>query len=346
MIISDKNGNIKVANAQSEKLFHYSKEELLNKTIAGLVPESFHSRQKEIIMDFFTQRMPQTSTIEFVCKKKNGSEFPAEISLAPIKSNEGIVICASIRDISERIRFQNELNQKYEELKKTNTELDRFVYSTSHDLRSPLTSLLGLISIVNDNLPEHDEEQKLRVEMMKRSVKKLDSFIGDILDYSRNNRMELEIEEISFENMLRETCDRHKYMLGSTSSEMKISVMQHDKFYSDSRRLNLIFNNLISNALKYQDKSKKHSFVSVSVATTPKNASISIEDNGIGIDTKDHQKIFEMFYRATKTSTGSGLGLYIVKEAVDKLNGKIRIESEQGKGSKFIVDIPNLFDKF
>jgi len=148
-------------------------------------------------------------------------------------------------------------------------------------------------------------------------------------------------EEINFEEVIQEIRGHHKFMEGANGIKLKAEIRQGTKFISDHRRVSIILNNLISNAIKYRDASKENSFLKIFVKCTKENAIIEIEDNGIGIAAKDKEKIFEMFYRSTKHSTGSGLGLYIVKETIEKLYGTIRLESELNEGAKFTVTIPN-----
>jgi signal transduction histidine kinase len=227
-----------------------------------------------------------------------------------------------------------------QELKIANYELDRFVYSTTHDLRAPLNSMLGLIEIAQDDTVE---EQMLEyLKMMKGSAKKLDGFICDILDYSRNSRMEVDNELINFNEILNDVTQNLKFM-GDTSRtvEFKIDITSDIPVYSDTNRLITILNNLISNAIRYQNYQIPNPFVCIKIDTSDTETRIAIQDNGIGIDKESHPKIFEMFYRVSRESVGSGLGLYIVKEAVNKLNGDIKLQSEIGLGTTFFIKIPN-----
>lgn len=221
-------------------------------------------------------------------------------------------------------------------------ELDRFVYSASHDLRAPLKSLLGLTNIIKGGIEPGNQVQHERLEMMNKSVLKLDNFIQDILNYSHNSRTEVSKNEIQFEEMIQEIRNSLKFMEGTKELTLRVEIYQKEKFISDKRRVNVILNNLISNAIKYKDTSKDHSFVTIFIECTHENAIIKIEDNGIGIADKDQEKIFEMFYRATTLSTGSGLGMYIVKETVEKIGATLHLESELDKGTKFTVQIPSL----
>ncbi len=242
----------------------------------------------------------------------------------------------------EMTKYNTLLKSQNEDLNRVNMELDKFVYSTSHDLRAPLKSIMGLINISKESTDTDNNGMNERLEMINKSVQKLDNFIEDILQYSRNSRMEAERDEINYEEMIQEIRNNLKFMEGTKNLNLQVEIHKGETFFSDKRRISVILNNLVSNAIKYSDVSKENMFVNIFVECSKENATITIEDNGIGIADKDKEKIFKMFYRATKLSTGSGLGLYIVKESLDKLGGTITLESELTKGTKFIVEIPNL----
>jgi signal transduction histidine kinase len=177
--------------------------------------------------------------------------------------------------------------------------------------------------------------------MMQSSIIKLDNFIEDILDYSRNARKEVKKKAIDFEQTIDEIRNNLAHMDGANTIELKLEINQKMEFISDRARVNMIFSNLISNAIKYKDNSKESPFIAINVDCNYDFATISIEDNGIGIDEKNLDRIFDMFYRATKASTGSGLGLYIAKEAIEKVNGSIKIKSKLTHGTQVSIRIPN-----
>lgn len=227
-----------------------------------------------------------------------------------------------------------------QELKTANYELDRFVYSTSHDLRAPLNSMLGLIEIAKDDTTE--ELMIGHLEMLKENAEKLDNFICDILDYSRNSRMEIEKQKINFRELLNEVTQNLKFM-GDTNRrvDFKVDIIGNASVYSDKNRLTTILNNLISNSIRYQNFKVSNPFVNIKIDISNIETNIVVEDNGIGIQQDLHPKIFDMFYRVSRESVGSGLGLYIVKEAIYKLNGDIKVQSEIGHGTTFTIKIPN-----
>ena len=243
-------------------------------------------------------------------------------------------------NITERKQIEAAIKQKNEELVKANAELDRFVYSASHDLRAPIASLLGLIGVAR---AEKDMEAiGTLLGMQERSLLRLDEFINDIVRYSRNNRLEVEVAPIDFKSLIAEIFEQLHFMDQFTIIERRINVLPDLTFSSDGKRISIILNNLISNAIKYADADKADPFVEVSVVRNGSGVTISVIDNGEGIESKYLLNIFDMFFRATQRSTGSGIGLYIVKEIVQKMNGTIEVESIPRQGTKFFITLPDL----
>lgn len=235
-------------------------------------------------------------------------------------------------------KTERELSMNNQLLSKANRELDRFVYSASHDLRAPLSSLLGLIEI--SQRTNDVEEIKHCLSMMKARVADLDSFIKDIIDYSRNTRKEVYNENFNLLELAKEVTDGLKFGSGMEEIFIKYEIDPALTIITDRSRLKVVLNNLISNALKYSNPQKEEQLVSIVAIADGKRLKVSIEDNGIGIAPEHQPKIFEMFYRASEKSQGSGLGLYIVKETLEKLAGKIEVSSSIGHGSTFRLEIP------
>lgn len=232
------------------------------------------------------------------------------------------------------------LLQSNEELKKSNKELDSFVYSVSHDLRAPLSSMLGVVNICEMGVT--DPLLLKNTGFLRSSIKKLDGFIMDILDYSRNSRMEVARHEIHFPELVTDVLNNLKFMGNDAPGtvDIRTTVSNGVPFYSDKGRVTMILNNLVSNSLRYQGPQTP--FVEIKVQVSAGAVDILVRDNGIGIGEEHQQKVFDMFYRASGKSIGSGLGLYIVKEAVDKLNGAIELKSQVGEGTEFLVRLPNM----
>ena len=236
-----------------------------------------------------------------------------------------------------RIRVVEEKNK---ELHKLNTELDSFVYSVSHDLRAPLSSILGLISI--SKIDKDGSSLSTYLDKIETSVNKLDDFIKEIISYSRNVRLKVEVEEIDLRLLIEEVIEGLAFM--NTEDHIQVSIDSAGKptIHSDKTRLLVILNNIISNAFRYYKTYINDSFIKIKIVVTNTRAIITVEDNGIGIKPDRLKKVFEMFYRGTDTSNGSGLGLYIAQESVAKLDGTITVVSEYERGTTFTITIDNL----
>jgi signal transduction histidine kinase len=281
------------------------------------------------------------STIILSATVKERAE--AQLKLKEFNLNLETMVQERTKKLNEEIgiRKQAEETEHFtnQELSKRNTELDNFVYSVSHDLRAPIASVLGLI-----NLAKKDNEMPMKdmyLEMIQKSALQQDNFIKEILDQSRNSRLEIKREEIRFEDLIEETFNQLRFATSTGKAvEKVVNVHQERPFYSDRWRLKVILNNIISNSIRYRNG--KDPVIHVDVDIQEHAVTLAIKDNGKGID-KDHlPNVYKMFYRATDDGAGSGLGLYIVKETIEKLHGKIDIESEIGKGTTVKMEIPEI----
>jgi len=254
-----------------------------------------------------------------------------------------LVICINfilnVNEESERRLhiLADEIKVKNKNLEKTNAELDRFFYSTSHDLRSPLLSIKGLVNIARHDTQDQHVQQYL--SMMAERVDKLDSFINDIIDYSRNARTESVREPVNMEKLVDDVIDNFKFLDGAASIAFRKNITTGEVIL-DKSRLTIVLSNLISNAIKYHNTHQAEPWISATVSQTQSAIALVIADNGPGISAEKQSRIFEMFYRGTEQSKGSGLGLYIAKEAIEKMHGTITVESTEGIGTTFIVNLP------
>lgn len=232
-----------------------------------------------------------------------------------------------------------ELKLSNEELSIRNAELDKFVYSASHDLSAPLKSILGLIIVAKMEKPS--EQMVHYLSMIENSVGKLEDFISDVVNYSRNARLPVEKKQINFTPFIQSIWNEHQYDLAAKKIRFEITNGLTSGLLSDEVRLKIIFNNLISNAIKFHRVDFINDpFVKVVATETDQSFEFIVEDNGMGVAVQMKEKIFEMFVRATDTVQGSGLGLYILKEAIIKMGGTVELESELNKGSCFIIRLP------
>lgn len=310
-------------------------------TIIGIGPFALADPYNSMLLLQIFIGVISISTIILSATVKERGE--AQRKLLEFNENLENIVQQRTKALNEEINTRKDAEEKIvrtnQELSKRNTELDNFVYSVSHDLRAPIASVLGLI-----NLAKKDKDMAMKdmyLDMINKSALQQDDFIKEILDQSRNSRLEVKREEILFEPLIEETFTQLRFATTTGQSVEKIiRIEQQRPFFSDRWRLKVILNNIISNAIRYRNG--KDPVITVDVVINKNRATVSIQDNGKGIE-KDHlPNVYKMFYRATDDGAGSGLGLYIVKEAIDKLNGDIEIESEVGKGTLVKLAIPEI----
>ena len=304
------------------------------------------------------QRMPNTTGVEFFNSIKDKFPDPIRILLTGYTDIEDLIdsinkgqIFRFIRKPWEDFELQNaianahdlytarvQLKEKVVALEKANEELNRFIYSASHDMRSPLVSVLGII-----NLAKADEsivDPNGYVDLIESCILRLDEFIKKVIEYYRNSKVDADMETVDFAQIINESIEanRHRNQLVNFT----VDVRQDHVFRGDAFRTSIILNNLISNAIKYQKTDEPNPRVHLNVRTLPRKAVITIEDNGVGILHTHLNDIFRMFFRSNRTdNAGTGIGLYIVKEALTKMGGTIEVDSKYGQGTKFEISLPN-----
>jgi PAS domain S-box-containing protein len=246
-----------------------------------------------------------------------------------------------VQDISKRKESEKKISSQNEELKKLNRELDELLYSSSHDLRSPIASALGLVELIKSpNISEPDQAKYL--DLLEDTLLKLNGFTKEIMDFFKSLRSEKVLKPINFGSLFEEVRETLKFSPDAGKIEFFISVEQEGEFENDARRIKNVISNLVSNAVKYHDPKKENPYVRMEARVTEKRVLIQITDNGMGIDEKFQDRIFDMFFVATDKNIGSGLGLYLVRETIDMLKGSISFSSQVRIGSEFKVTIPNL----
>jgi PAS domain S-box-containing protein len=320
-------------NKSFERITGYSYEEVFGKN-CRLLNRQDESKEE---LDFIRAALKDEKECNIVIKnfKKDGSVFWNNLKIAPVYGSDNRLLnyIGEMEDITSKKVAETELI-------KTNFELDNFVYRASHDLRAPLRSILGLVEL---SCRETDTNERITyLNLVNKTVNKLDTFITDLINFSRNNRIDLNLEKIDLEHILNECFEHLKFMENASRLRKKVELKSKIPFYTDPLRMTIIIQNLCSNAIKYQNLSEENPFFRIKADITEDAAHIIFEDNGRGISEAHQEKIFEMFYRASVDSYGSGLGLYIVKQAVEKLDGTIQVDSKPGEGTRFILHIPNL----
>lgn len=330
VVLLNEFGKVEQANKGFEEMFGYTLAELRGRSINDfIVPEELTHEGVDLNNLIASHRVVSIETIR---RHRNGTIVNVILYGMPVMlNNQTIGIYGVYVDITQRQRVE-------EELKIRNTELDNFVYKVSHDLRAPLSSILGLVNLAK--LPGNTDNPMDYIDIIGSKVEHLDHFIGDVLSHSKNLKMDLTIAKVDFNYIIDQTFNDLNYLEGAKGMSRMVKVDGID-FYSDPWRIAEILRNLISNAIKYRKLDQVASEIGIKINVDHLRAEIVFADNGIGIEEKNLTRVFEMFYRATEQSDGSGIGLYIVKNAVDKLGGQISLASRLGQGTRFSIILPN-----
>jgi PAS domain S-box-containing protein len=331
IVLLDNERKVINLNKGFEAIFGYDLHELRGNSLTDFIISPELTEESDRLNE--SAFKGEIDFVESFRYSKSGEKVHTMIYSLPVMEKKKIIgIYGIYIDIGQRINAE-------EELKTRNLELDNFVYKVSHDLRAPLASILGLINLTK--LEETKEEQDYYVELMEGQVNKLDHFIRDILSHSKNLKMSVSSDKINFEEIVSKCFEDLSYLKATSKIVRKIIISEGD-FYSDKWRISEIFRNLIGNAIKYRNPQEPESIVEVTVAINPKGCKIIVVDNGIGIDQDKLPHVMEMFYRGTENSDGSGIGLYIVQKAVEKIDGTLEIWSKVNEGTKFQISLPSL----
>jgi len=330
VVMLDETGKVNQVNRGFEQMFGYDRTELRGQNLNDfIVPEELRNEGIDL-NNLITSN--QTVSIETIRKHRSGKLVNVILCGVPVMlETQTIGIYGVYVDITDRKRVE-------EELKIRNTELDNFVYKVSHDLRAPLSSILGLVNL--SRLPGNTDNPLDYIEIIGEKVQALDHFIGDVLSHSKNLKMEVNISKVDLQTIIEQTFTELSYLDGAQDVKRCVKI-EGIEFFSDYWRISEIFRNLISNAIKYRQLYLDAPEITIKIHVDHLRADITFSDNGIGISEESLARIFEMFYRATEQSDGSGIGLYIVKNAVEKLGGQINVASKIGQGTRFNILLPN-----
>jgi protein-histidine pros-kinase len=349
MVIVNGGGEIQLANAETERLFGYPRESLIGAPVETLIPDRFKERHPHHRSYFFaTPRVRAMGEgLELSGRRRDGSEFPVEISLSPLATEDGFLATAAIRDVTERKRVEQDLHHANLQLESANRAKDSFLANMSHELRTPLNAILGFTGTLLMGLPgELNDAQTKQLRTVQRSGRHLLSLINDLLDLARieSGKMQLKIEPIACAEVVEEVAAGLRPLADERGIALETVTVERARLHSDRRALTQILINLTSNAIKFTDEGRVQLEVSQSHEAQELVTRFGVSDTGRGIKVEDRERLFAAFEQiggsaGSRSYEGSGLGLYICQTLATLIDGAITFESEIGAGSTFALTI-------
>ena len=360
IITIDERGVVESMNRAAEKIFGYTAAEVVGRNVSILMPSPDRERHDGYLTNYVRGGKAKIIGIgrEVVARRKDGSTFPMDLSVSEVRLADRRLFTGFVRDVTERKRGEEKLAALAQSLAEKNKELETIVYVASHDLRSPLVNIQGFSKelaqacgrlsklLQGEGMAARQTESRRllaeeipeAIEYIQAGVVKIDALLAGFLRYSRLGRAALKIEPLDMNAMLSGIAQAMEFQIKQAGAKLKIGRMPD--CMGDPTQINQVFSNLLDNAVKYLAPSRA-GLISVAGTTRDGRALYTVRDNGIGIAPEHQEKIFEIFHRLNPShGAGEGLGLTIAQRILERHNGKIRVESEPGKGTAFFVSLP------
>ncbi len=341
IIVVDGQGVIALVNSETEKLFGYTRDELIGRSVDMLVPERYRDKHSTYRAAFVQQPQsrPMGAGRDLYGRRKDGSEVPIEIGLNPLHTEDGLMVLSAVLDITERKRAERELQRTNDDLQRKNEEMEQFVYTVSHDLKSPLVTITGFLGILKEDAAAGRVDDVLdAVARIEGAADHMTELIEDLLQLSRIGHVADSINDVDMREVVRDVASRLAKRLEKAGATLTV---QSDMPYvlGDRPRLTEVVENLLTNAVKYGCRGTSPT---VRVGATVENGETRfyVSDDGPGIAPQYHEKIFGLFQRLDTRQEGTGVGLAIARRIVEAHGGRIWVESRPGHGATFWFVLP------
>lgn len=344
MIVVDQQGIVQLINSQMEKMFGYDRAEIVGRSVEVLVPKRLRNKHVKHREGYYFEHpvRPMGIGLELFGLRKNNSEFPIEISLSPLETEEGLLVSAAIRDVTERKRMEadvqklnEDLKQRAAQLEAANKELEAFSYSVSHDLRAPLRSIDGFSHVVLEDYGEQlPADARNYLERVRAAAQRMSTLIDDLLNLSRVTRTALQPRFINVSKMAEEITQ--SLQEGHPDRQVTFSITPDLMVEADPHLMRIVLENLLSNAWKFTSK-REQAIIEFGQQSRAKERTFFVRDNGVGFDMAYVDKLFGVFQRLHSVSEfpGTGVGLATVHRIISIHGGRIWAESVEGKGTTF-----------
>ena len=340
MVLINQNGLIDLVNAEAERVFGYSRAEMLGQKIEMLLPERYRQKHAGHRLAFMaaSESRPMAARRDLFALKKDVSEFPVEIGLNPIETDDGPMVLAAIVDISERKQAESDRERQAAELRRSNAELAQFAHVASHDLKAPLRAIQNLAAWIDEDLgPGASEETRENLALLRRRGERLEKLLSGLTEFALVDRNESRPQRVDTAELVAGIAEYITPPPGfSVSCRGEMPVL-----YTSKVALEHVFQNLINNALRHHDRAG--GTVIVTARDLGDKFEFAVQDDGPGVDPAFQERIFVVFQtlEPCNEAEGSGVGLTIAKKIVELRGGTIRVESAPPRrGAAFIFTWP------
>ncbi len=346
VLLVDSEGVVGFCNAETEHMFGYTVEELTGKCIDILVPAAVRHGHGALRRSFFANpsKRPMGVGRDLKARRRDGGEFPVEIGLTPIDTERGLVVLATIVDITARAQAEKALAQRASELERANKRLDQFAYVASHDLQEPLRKIAAFSELLDQAITAEGSPEALHASrVIRNSATRARALVNDLLEYSRTVNAAQDLRDLDLRDEIDAAVNDISELIAESGSIVKVKA-PHLRFRADRSQFARLIHNIVSNAIKYR-KPNQQAIVRIDVEMRQNGvARLSIVDNGIGFEPKYAMIIFEPFKRLHTSAKypGTGIGLAICKSIADRHGWDLAIESQPGEGASFFIDITTL----